>query len=158
VNSLPKTVTRQRRGCDLNTGPTAPESSTLTTRLPSHPMRQGRGAKVRGCPDILGQWPAARVRQPVIWRSLTDNRLTIRHGPCRTTSSWTTCTDILAPPGHTRRCQCTGLRARMTVKRTRLQRRLSLLRIARTAVRELRDLVRRAMSAANQHEVHVGRL
>ena len=40
VNSLPKTVTRQRRGCYLNPGPTAPESSTLTstTRLPSHPM------------------------------------------------------------------------------------------------------------------------
>jgi len=35
--SLPKTVTRQRRGCDLNPGPAAPESSTLTTRLPSHP-------------------------------------------------------------------------------------------------------------------------
>jgi len=38
VNSLPKTVTRQRRGCDLNPGPSAPESSTLTTRLPSHLM------------------------------------------------------------------------------------------------------------------------
>ena len=37
VNSLPKTVTRQRRGCDLNPGPSAPESSTLTTRLPSDP-------------------------------------------------------------------------------------------------------------------------
>ena len=36
VNSLPKTVTRQRRGCDLNPGPSAPEYSTLTTRLPSH--------------------------------------------------------------------------------------------------------------------------
>ena len=36
VNSLPKTVTRQRRGCDLNPGPSAPESSTLTTRIPSH--------------------------------------------------------------------------------------------------------------------------
>ena len=35
VNSLPKTVTRQRRGCDLNLGRSAPESSTLTTRLPS---------------------------------------------------------------------------------------------------------------------------
>jgi len=34
VNSLPKTVTLQRRGCDLNPGPSAPESSTLTTRLP----------------------------------------------------------------------------------------------------------------------------
>ena len=37
VNSLPKTVTRQRRGCDLNPGLSAPESSTLTTRLPSVP-------------------------------------------------------------------------------------------------------------------------
>ena len=36
VDSLPKTVTRQRRGCDFNPGPSAPESSTLTTRLPSH--------------------------------------------------------------------------------------------------------------------------
>ena len=34
VNSLPKTVIRQHRGCDLNPGPSAPESSTLTTRLP----------------------------------------------------------------------------------------------------------------------------
>ena len=38
MNSLPKTVTRQRRGCDLIPGRTAPESSTLTTRLPSHPI------------------------------------------------------------------------------------------------------------------------
>ena len=38
VNSLPKIVTRHRRGCDLNPGPSSPESSTLTTRLPSHPM------------------------------------------------------------------------------------------------------------------------
>ena len=35
VNSLPKTVTQQRRGRDLNPGPSAPDSSTLTTRLPS---------------------------------------------------------------------------------------------------------------------------
>ena len=39
VNGLPKTVTRQRRGCDLNLGPSAPESSTLTTRLPSAVFR-----------------------------------------------------------------------------------------------------------------------
>jgi len=39
VNSLPTTVTRQRRDCDLNPGPSVPESSTLTTRLPSHPLR-----------------------------------------------------------------------------------------------------------------------
>ena len=41
VNSLPKIVTRQRRGCDLNPGPSAPESSTLTTRLSSRPPGQG---------------------------------------------------------------------------------------------------------------------
>ena len=37
VSSLHKTVTRQCRGCDLNPGTTVPESSVLTTRLPSHP-------------------------------------------------------------------------------------------------------------------------
>ena len=36
VNSLPKTVTLQRRDCDLNPGTSVSESSTLTTRLPSH--------------------------------------------------------------------------------------------------------------------------
>ena len=36
MNSLSNTVTRQRRDCDLNPGPSAPESSTLTIRLPSH--------------------------------------------------------------------------------------------------------------------------
>jgi len=40
VNSLPKTVTRQRRGCDLNPGPSAPDPSTLTTRLPVEPVSQ----------------------------------------------------------------------------------------------------------------------
>ena len=38
MDSLPKTVTRQRRGCDLNPGLSALESSTLTTRLASHPV------------------------------------------------------------------------------------------------------------------------
>jgi len=37
VNSLPQTVTGQHRDCDLNPDPPAPESSTLTTQLPSHP-------------------------------------------------------------------------------------------------------------------------
>ena len=35
MNSLSKTVIGQRRNCDLNPGPSAPESSTLTTQLPS---------------------------------------------------------------------------------------------------------------------------
>jgi len=47
VNSLPKTVTRQRRDCDLNPGPSAPESSTLTTRLPSH-RNKGNKRNKRG--------------------------------------------------------------------------------------------------------------
>ena len=46
VNSLPKTVTRQRRDCDLNPGPTVPKSSTLTTRLPSHPAQTTQ--RIRG--------------------------------------------------------------------------------------------------------------
>jgi len=33
VNSLPKTVTRQCRDCDLNPGPSAPESSTLIAKF-----------------------------------------------------------------------------------------------------------------------------
>ena len=35
MNSLPKTVTRQGRDCDMNPGPSAPESSMLTTRQTS---------------------------------------------------------------------------------------------------------------------------
>ena len=46
VNSLPKTVTRQRCDCDLNPGHSAPESSTLTTRLPNHP---GQGVVEKNC-------------------------------------------------------------------------------------------------------------
>ena len=38
-----KTVTRQRRGCDSNQGPSASsESSTLTTRLPNHHINTRR--------------------------------------------------------------------------------------------------------------------
>ena len=40
MNSLAKTVTRQSRDCDLNPGLSAPESSTLTTRLPRHPSHR----------------------------------------------------------------------------------------------------------------------
>ena len=56
VNSLPKTVIRQRRDCDLNPGPSAPESSTLTTRLPSHAYVFSRADKRTDSP---GQ-PACR--------------------------------------------------------------------------------------------------
>jgi len=54
VNSLPKTVTRQHRNCDLNPGPSAPESSTLTTRLPSHPMCSTH----RGAITLWDPWDA----------------------------------------------------------------------------------------------------
>jgi len=57
VNSLPKTVTRQNHGCDLNPGPSVPESSTLTTRLPSHPLSKYHNA-VRA--DTVGEVAAAR--------------------------------------------------------------------------------------------------
>ena len=66
VNCLPKTVTRQRRGCDLNPGPSALESSTLTTRLPSHPILETTDSRViltgygSGPPVLLwGLYPRA---------------------------------------------------------------------------------------------------
>ena len=43
ANSLPKTVTRQRRGCDLNPGPSAPESEEQT-RKPYKSRRTDRCA------------------------------------------------------------------------------------------------------------------
>jgi len=52
VNSLPKTVTRQRRDCDMNPGPPAPESSALTTRLPRQPCETLMSAK-QGINDKL---------------------------------------------------------------------------------------------------------
>jgi len=60
VNSLPKTVTRKRRDCDLNPGPSAPESSMLTTRLPSHPINISillfHTKKVTTLTDIRDKW------------------------------------------------------------------------------------------------------
>jgi len=66
---LPKTVTRQRRGCDLNPGPSAPESSTLTTRLPSHPSRLEvhlglLKSSYRGTRGVLQAPPAGSGRSP----------------------------------------------------------------------------------------------
>ena len=48
MNSLPKTVIRQRRGCNLNSGPSASESSTLTTWPSSHP-HLGRATQTVVC-------------------------------------------------------------------------------------------------------------
>ena len=60
VNSLPnKTVTRQRRGCDSNPGPTAPESSKLTTRLPVSflPRAKDRATLLSSAPRCTGERP-----------------------------------------------------------------------------------------------------
>jgi len=60
VNSLPKTVTRQRRNCDLNPDPSAPESSTLTTRLPIHPAKYRQKCKKKlsqPCAVVVGVYP-----------------------------------------------------------------------------------------------------
>jgi len=53
VNSLPKSVTRQHHGSDLNPGPTASESSTLTTRLPSHPKTVDRSCSVDFSKNVI---------------------------------------------------------------------------------------------------------
>ena len=53
MNSLPKTVTRQSRGCDLNPGRSAPESSTLTTRLPSQPC--STDCETVGIPPLMSR-------------------------------------------------------------------------------------------------------
>jgi len=68
VNSLPETVTRQRCDCDLNAGLSAPESSTLTARLPSHPTDCRAAYKIFRPPcgsprQALGAVPTSRPRQ-----------------------------------------------------------------------------------------------
>jgi len=73
VNSLPKTVTRQRRDCDLNPGPSAPESSMLTTRLPSHPFRYRGGYSVVHIP--LGLSVHVTVDLLTYWLSIEEKKL-----------------------------------------------------------------------------------
>ena len=68
VNSLPKTVTRQRSECDLDPGPSEPESSTLTARLPSHLQRFEvilLSSKV--CLMSLNPKVAYRVKHSLVW-------------------------------------------------------------------------------------------
>jgi len=68
---LPKTVTRQRRDCDLNPGPSAPESGTLTTRLPSHPrikaaLSTARAARARAA-------RLSRCANPIYRRAVSND-------------------------------------------------------------------------------------
>ena len=77
VNSLPKTVTRPRRNCDLNPGHSAPESSTLTTRLPSHPLAVNRS---RGkCPVRAVDSISLGVRRSAAAFTTTSGRLITDH-------------------------------------------------------------------------------
>ena len=83
VNSLPKTVTRQRRDCDLNPGPSAPESSTLTTRLPS---------KVQ-IVCIWSSWCHCHIQTPYALASF-KSRLVLHfwyRQMCRVISVWCDC-------------------------------------------------------------------
>jgi len=81
VNSYPKTVTRQRRGCDLNPGPSAPESSTLTTR----PLVKAKG------------WKSARRRVttmefPLVGLSEVNSSKSVNASRCTVGSrSWPVC-------------------------------------------------------------------
>jgi len=68
VNSLPKTVTRQRRDCDLNPGCSAPESSTLTTRLPSHPILHDPLNKLGARPSTSYTRPAGHLVELMLVR------------------------------------------------------------------------------------------
>jgi len=70
ANSLPKTVARQRPGCDLNRGPSAPESSTLTTRLQIYSGKElqkiiKNHVQYMGCSPKteVGGTPETRLRQ-----------------------------------------------------------------------------------------------
>jgi len=83
VNSLPKTVIRQRRDYDLNPSPSAPESSTLTTRLPSH---QGI-RRLRNLPAAAESRPRRLERRnnTATWRSVPTYREARESGTENTT-------------------------------------------------------------------------
>ena len=57
VNSLPKAVTRQRRGCNLNPGPSTPESS----------HRQWKGSVVGGTMASAEHEPITGVQGQSPW-------------------------------------------------------------------------------------------
>ena len=61
VNSLPKTVTQQHRGCDLNPGPTVHEPSTLTTRLLSQPTIRQESHESRHVRETVQVFNTERV-------------------------------------------------------------------------------------------------
>jgi len=87
VNSLPKTVTRQRSECDLNRGPSAPESSTLITR--DEAMHTAMFARASAYKQKRLLYPAAvggggikRYRDPSVCLSRDAVAPGYRHAGC----------------------------------------------------------------------------
>jgi len=70
MNNLPKTVIRRRRDCDLNLGPSAPQSSTLTNRLPSHPPSSTIKITYRPTPTLRVRFSLTRY---------TDREFSLKH-------------------------------------------------------------------------------
>ena len=85
VSSLPKTVTGQRRGCNLNPGSSAPESSTLTTRHPSRCVLNSKNE-----PNGILTRPRTTVYQVTrsIRRRLNASRSRPRATDCRVFFRW----------------------------------------------------------------------
>ena len=73
VSSQPKTVTRQRRDCDLNPGPLAPESSTLTTQIPSHPLTNSTLPYFTLYFQLLSAFQSARVTNVAVCVQFVNN-------------------------------------------------------------------------------------
>jgi len=90
VSSLRKTLTRQRRSCDLNPGPTAPVSSTLTTRLPSHQVMRYDEIDA----EAIRYMEAALV---VVTRRIVGTQYTVRSASSRGLLRLHLLTDARAP-------------------------------------------------------------
>ena len=89
VNSLPKTVIRQCRGCDLNPCPSAPESSTLTTQLPMSAGQMSNHTWCLGirrvCGDTVVCCPPRQLNGGYIETAVHSNLIGL-HLPCTATS------------------------------------------------------------------------
>jgi len=86
VNSLPETVTRQRHGCDLNPGSTAPESSTLKAKF--HYTSPTGPARTR----------TTRISEKLRWSVRVSDKVRI----IRWVRSISTCTDFVRGSGRVR--------------------------------------------------------
>jgi len=92
ANSLPETVTRQRRGCDLNPGCSVPESSTRTTRLRSHPLCALACIYLYLVLDDIGLDKQMLLHAPLC--TVSQEILEVIYWTCRIHSSWKTVRNI----------------------------------------------------------------